>query len=349
MLSAPPFSLAAATRRLAQAARSLHGGWMQRDEVVMGTAIHVELWSDDARRGQAAMAAVMAEMHRIDAAMSPVKPSSELARINRDAGTRAVPLSEEMFVLLARALQFSQLSGGAFDISYAAAGQLYNYREGLAPTDAALHEACQHIGWQALELDASARTLRFGRPGMRIDLGGFAKGHAVDNAARILQQQHGIQHALVSAGGDSRAIGDRQGRPWSVAIRDPRNEAAVVALLPLIDTSVSTSGDYERCFLRNGKRHHHILDPRNGRSPEAVRSVTILGPDGLNTEALSKSVFVLGVAEGLRLVESMPDTDAVIVDAEGALHHSRGLLEGHELAAHAARIPLPPAARRSHA
>jgi thiamine biosynthesis lipoprotein len=300
-------------------------GWLVAEDVAMGTTVRVELWADDQHLGQAAAAAVLAEMHRIDAAYSPVKPGSELARVNREAGAHAVPVSAEMFSLLQRAQDFARLSDGAFDVTYAAAGVLYDYRAGVAPEPAALREACTQVGWRGLLLDPRARTVRFARPGMRIDLGGFAKGHAVDNGVALLRS-HGVEHALVAAGGDSHVLGDRRGRPWSVAVRDPRDAHNVVAVLPLVDAAVSTSGDYERCFVRQGVRHHHIVDPATGRSPDAVRSVTVIAHDGLTAEGLSKTVFVKGVAEGLRLVQRVPGADAVVVDAHGRLHHSEGLL-----------------------
>ena len=300
-------------------------GWLVRDEAIMGTAIRVELWCEDHAVGGAAIDAVMREMHRIDWAMSPHKPQSELSRINREAGAAPVRLSDEMWGLLQQAIAFSRLSDGAFDITYAAVGALYDYRAGSAPSEAQREQARALIGWQHLHLDARTRSLHFGRPGMRIDLGGFAKGHAVDNGVAILRR-HGIRHAMVSAGGDSHVLGDRRGRPWTVAIRDPRNADGIVAVLPLEDVAISTSGDYERYFERGGVRHHHLIDPRSGRSPDRVRSVTILAADGLTSEGLSKSVFVLGVEDGLKLVESQPGVDAVIVDAAGALHYSSGLL-----------------------
>ena len=303
------------------------GGWFHRDESIMGTAIRVELWCDDERMAQSAITAVMDEMHRVDHAMSPHKPQSELSRINRDAGHEAVPLSAEMYGLLERALGFSRFSDGAFDITFASVGNLYDYRAGTAPTAEALARGRAAIGWQHLHLDPSTRSVRFGRDGMRIDLGGFAKGHAVDNGTAILAEL-GIGHAIVTAGGDSRVLGDRRGRPWSIAIRDPRREGGVVAVLPLEDTAISTSGDYERYFERDGVRCHHLIDPRTGRSPDAVRSVTILAADGLTAEALSKTVFVLGVERGLALVETLDGVDAVVVDARGALHYSSGLLSG---------------------
>jgi thiamine biosynthesis lipoprotein len=316
-------------------------GWMRREEAIMGTAIGIELWAESRAQGDAAIEAVLAEMHRIDRAMSPFKPDSELSRVNRAAAVGPVPVSEELMRLLLRAADFSLLSGGAFDITFAAIGALYDYRAHVKPTAEQIAAARQAVGYRYLELDARRSTVRFCKPGMRIDLGGFAKGHAADNAAAILRA-HGIRHANVSAGGDSRVLGDRRGRPWSIGIRDPRKAGEVVAVLPLEDVSISTSGDYERYFDDGGERHHHLIDPATGRSPRGVRSVTVLADDGLTSEAMSKTVFVLGVHRGLRLVEAMPGVDAVVVDADGRLHFSSGLQVPTREAsrAGAGRIPM---------
>jgi FAD:protein FMN transferase len=326
------FSLSAMRRHFAASASALRwgaapDGWLSREEAIMGTAIRVELWADDPDDGEAAIAAVMAEMHRIDRLLSPYKEHSELSRINREAAQREVPVGAESMHLLQRSVQFSQMSGGAFDITYASLGHLFDYRQGVRPSDEQALRARRAIGWQHLILDPQASTIRFAMEGVRIDLGGFAKGHAVDNSIAILQQ-HGIAHAIVSAGGDSRVLGDRRGRPWTIAIRDPRRSDGVVAVLPLENVSISTSGDYERYFEEGGVRFHHLIDPHTGESPSAVRSVTILAPDGLTSEALSKTVFVLGAKRGFELVESMPDVDAVVVDAAGVLRFSAGLLAG---------------------
>ena len=322
--AATPAAFAAALVRRPPVARAPQAGWFKREEAIMGTAVTAELWADDALSGQAALDAVMAEMHRIDRAMSPHKADSELSRINRLAGTEPVRLSTEMFGLIERALGFSAVSGGAFDISYASVGHLYDYRARIAPGSSALVHARAAIGWRGLKLDRAARTLAFAHPGMRIDLGGFAKGHAVDNAVAILAGL-GIRHAFVSAGGDSRVIGDKRGRPWTIGVRHPRDAKALVAVLPLEDTAVSTSGDYERFFEADGVRHHHIIDPATGRSPATIHSVTILAADGLTAEALSKSLFVLGLERGMVLIESQPGVDAIVVDARGRLHYSTGL------------------------
>ena len=306
-------------------------GWCSREEAIMGTSVSIELWSDERAAGARAMQAVMDEMHRIDRLMSPYKPESELSRINRDAAQRPVPICAEMFDIISRSLHFSELSDGAFDITYASAGHLYDYRQNIKPTDEALARACAAIGYRNLLLDRRAQTIRFARDGVRIDLGGFAKGHAVDNGAAILAR-HGIRNAIVTAGGDSHVLGDRRGRPWTIAVRHPRRPGEVVAVLPLEDVAISTSGDYERYFEADGIRCHHVIDPRTGKSPSGIRSVTILADDGLTTEGLSKCLFVMGLDKGMRLIESLAGVDAVVVDAAGSLHFSSGLLAGGQQA-----------------
>jgi thiamine biosynthesis lipoprotein len=330
------WSKAKATSSVAAAACPVDaeaGQWLTREEAIMGTAIRVELWCEEPASGQAAIDAVLAEMHRIDRTMSPHKPDSELSRINRDAHREPVALSNEMFLLLVQAQRFAQLSHGAFDITFASVGTLYDYREGRAPDAQALARGRAAIGWRGLELDARTRSVKFAREGMCIDLGGFAKGHAVDNAAAILAR-HGIHHAHVAAGGDSRVIGDKRGRPWTIGVRDPRKADALVALLPLVDTAISTSGDYERFFERDGVRHHHIVNPATGESPRDVRSVTVLAADGLTCEAMSKAVFVLGTERGLDMVETLEGVDAIVVDAAGVLHASRGMSADRTAARH---------------
>jgi thiamine biosynthesis lipoprotein len=302
-------------------------GWLIREEAIMGTAVRVELKRDDRAAAEAAATAVMAEMHRIDRVMSPFKPESELSAINRDAAARPVAVSRELFDLIRRSIEFSELSGGAFDVTFSSVGHLYDYRAHVRPTEEAIARALPAVGYRHLRLDGKALTVGFARAGVHVDLGGIAKGLAVDNGIALLRAR-GIREALVSAGGDSRVLGAKDGRPWIIGIRDPRNSAGMVAKIPLVDAAISTSGDYERYFEENGTRHHHVIDPRTGKAAPGVRSVTIIGPDAVTTEGMSKPVFIKGVREGLRFVESLAGIDAVIVDDTGALHYSRGLQAG---------------------
>lgn len=305
-------------------ANPVFGEWFSRHEAIMGTAVDVELWSDDAAKANEAIAAVIAEMHHIDDTMSPFKPDSELSRINREAAQHPVPISREMYDILAKSIEFSKLSGGAFDVTFSSVGYLYDYRKHIRPTDAEIAEALPAISYRHLRLDPVKRTIRYDRDGVRVDLGGIAKGWAVDRSIEILKAR-GITNAMVMAGGDSRLLGDRRGRPWSVGIRNPFKQGEVIAVLPLQDTAISTSGDYERYFDEGGVRYHHIIDPKTGKSAHGVHSVTVLAADATTTEGLTKSIFVKGPVEGMRLIESMKGVDAIIVDAEGRLLYSDGL------------------------
>ena len=173
-------------------------------------------------------------------------------------------------------------------------------------------------------LDPEHHTVKFEHPGMRIDLGGIGKGYAVDHGIGILQAR-GFQHALVTAGGDSRIIGDRMGRPWVVGIRNPDDKNKVVTRIPIVNSAMSTSGDYERYFDEGGVRYHHIIDPRTGHSASKVRSATILGPTATETDGMSKTAFVLGPEKALEIINRMPQYDAIFVTPDGKVLYSNGL------------------------
>jgi thiamine biosynthesis lipoprotein len=300
--------------------------WYHEEAAVMGTAITVELWCEEPVRCKLLSDAVMQEMHRIDALMSTYKPESELSRVNARAAQEPVRVSRELLQLVTRALEFSTLTQGAFDITYASVGQYYDYRQGRKPTQEQLARSLPAIDYHHVRVDPENGSIAFTRPGVRIDLGGIAKGYAVDRSIAILQQA-GIDRALVSAGGDTRVIGERWGRAWNVGIRDPRDREGVVAMIPLQDLAISTSGDYERYFEEDGVRYHHILNPGTGKSTHAIHSATVIGANATTTDALSTSIFVLGAGKGLQLVDSLPDIEAVIIDSEGMMHYSTGLAQ----------------------
>jgi thiamine biosynthesis lipoprotein len=304
-----------------------HAVWVDDTEAIMGTRVYVQLWADDAAQGNAAIEAVMAEMRRIDTLMSHYRPDSQLSLINQRAATEPVQVDPELFDLIKLSTHFSEITEGAFDITYASVGYLYNYPLRVHPTEDQIKAALPAVNWRNLIFDAAHHTIRFGRPGMRIDLGGIGKGYAVDRGVALLKRR-GIAHALVTAGGDSRLLGDRLGRPWLVSIAhpdDPHNPDKVVTRIPLSDAAVSTSGDYERYFDEDGIRYHHIIDPHTGHSATKVRSATIIGPTATQTDGLSKTAFVLGPEKALAIVERMPDFDAVFVTPGGRLLYSKGL------------------------
>jgi thiamine biosynthesis lipoprotein len=180
------------------------------------------------------------------------------------------------------------------------------------------------IDYRFVKLDHLSSTVSFERAGVRINLGGIAKGYAVERGINLLRNA-GVAHAIVTAGGDSRLLGDRRGKPWMVGIRDPRVDGQVAISIPLADEAVSTSGDYERYFEEDGVRYHHILTPSTGKPASSVHSATVFGPDAVFTDALSTSVFVMGVDQGLRLIATLPDYESIVIDAAGQIYYSDGL------------------------
>lgn len=302
-----------------------HAEWLSADKTLMGTQVSVELWSDDPVVGLDAIDVVFAEVERLDLMMNPWNTASELARINREAGSSPVITTPEIVEVIDRALFYSRMSDGAFDISFASVGQYYGYREGKSPDASQIAQSKQDIDFRAIRLNVEARSISFDNPGLQIDLGGIAKGYAVDRAINILRRA-GITSAVVAAGGDTRILGDLGDRPRTIGIRHPRKKDEFVVMIPLENTAISTSGDYERFFIKDGVRFHHILDPDTGRSSKGAQSVSVLSPAGIDSDALSTTTFVLGLKRGLALINSLPGVDAIIIDAEGKLHYSDELL-----------------------
>ena len=299
----------------------------QFGEQVMGTHITLAVRGDDERAAEAATA-VFAEFRRVDELMSDWREDSDVSRINAAAGERAVKVDGELVALLSRAVRAGRETDGAFDITVGAFRGLWRFDEDLdesIPTDEAVAERVALVGYENLEIEADAQTVRLAEEGMRITLGGIAKGYAVDRAVSILREL-GVRHFILQAGGDLYVAGSRGDRPWRVGIRDPRGPRhASFAILELSDATFSTSGDYERGFVKDGVRYHHILDPDTGKPARKSRSVTVLADDALTADIWSTALFVLGPEKGLEKVEADPDLEAVFVDADNRVHVSSGL------------------------
>jgi len=305
--------------------QSARAEWIEHvEDGIMGTRIVVELWSDDEAKGNQAVQAVLDEMRHVDAAMSTYKPTSELSLVNAQAAKKPVPVSQELFDLLQTSIEYSKLTGGAFDITYASVGFMYDFRQRVRPDEGQIQGALPGINYRHLILDPKARTVKFAREGVRVDLGGIGKGHAVDRGIEVLLRR-GVKHALVTAGGDSRIIGDRFGHPWVIGIRHPDRKDEVLSRIPLEDAALSTSGDYERYFDENGVRYHHIIDPKTGHSASKVRSATIIGPTATRTDGLSKTAFVLGPERAIEIYNQLEDIDAILVAPDGRVMYTKGL------------------------
>lgn len=305
-------------------APSASAEWYADSQDKMGTRVEVRLWLEDPARAADLLAQSMDEFDRIEEGMSTYRESSEISRVNREAAIQPVPVSVELFSLTELALKISEVTGGAFDITYDSVGQFYDYRQHVRPDADEIDAHLPAIDYQLVELEPVTGSIRFLRPGVRINLGGIAKGYAVESVISLLRES-GVENALATAGGDTRLLGDRRGQPWIVGVRDPDDANGTVTRLALVDEAISTSGDYERFFIEDGVRYHHIIDPGTGSSAGSLRSVTIIGPDATMTDALSTSVFVLGAEDGLALIEKLDGYDAIVVDTERQVRLSRGL------------------------
>jgi FAD:protein FMN transferase len=262
---------------------------------------------------------------QFDERMSTFKPTSEVSYVNTHASQGPVHVSPELYDLTATALEYSEITHGAFDITYASVGYLYDFRKHQRPDEEQIARALPAIDYRHVILDPKNQTVSFSQKGVRIDLGGIAKGYSVDRGIDVLKSL-GYTRAYVGAGGDSRIIGDRFGKPWVVGIRDPRKgEGNVIARIPLVDAAISTSGDYERFFEEKGVRYHHIIDPHTGHSASKVRSATVIGPNATRTDGLSKTAFVLGPEKAMEIYNRLDDIDAIIVKLDGTVVYSKGM------------------------
>jgi thiamine biosynthesis lipoprotein len=307
--------------------------WKKHAYSTMGTNIFIEVYHEQEALREQAIAAVMQEMERINQRYSTYISTSELSELNRVAAARAanpelalggVEVSKELFELLLLSQKLAEITGGAFDVTYASVGYLYSYPDKQKPSDEQIASLLSAVNYQLLQLDADNLTVTFLNKDVKIDLGGIAKGFAVDNSIQILKQL-GIKNALVTAGGDTRLLGDRLGKPWIVGIRDPRDRDKQAVLIPLAESAMSTSGDYERYFEEDGVRFHHILSPKTGKSTYEVQSVSIIGPQSVYNDALSTAVFVMGLEKGIGLINSLPEFEAIVMDNKRRMHYSQGL------------------------
>lgn len=282
--------------------------------------------------GQGARDAVLAafdEMRRIEAMTSRFVPTSDVSRVNQAAGLDPVQVSDETFMLLEKARECSELSGGAFDVTVGPIVDAWGFGTGSprVPDPAVLAKAQSLVDFRAMELDPVQKTARLAAPGMSIDLGGIAKGYAADRAAAVLRER-GVKHALIDAGGNIVAVGTRpDGSPWHIGIRDPRGSSPTDTIGPVVkveDEAVVTSGDYERFFIEDGHRYHHIFDPKTGRPADRAQSATIIASNSLDADMLSTAVFVLGPVEGPKILTGLDGVSAMVVGPDGHLTFSPG-------------------------
>jgi thiamine biosynthesis lipoprotein len=294
----------------------------------MGSEVRVTAWTADQAGAADAFDALFAEFDRLDSLLSVWKPGSDVLRLNQAAGQAPVPVSRETIEILQAAARASAWTDGKFDITFGAFADVWRFdhdQDNRVPSAAEIASRLPLVDHRRVTIDAAGGTALVEARGMRIHLGGIGKGYAVDRAAAMLRA-YGIRDFLLQFGGDLYVGGHPGDGSWRLGITDPRGEPNdSFAMLELSDATFSTSGDYERFFIADGVRYHHLLDPDTGEPARGSRSVTIVATSAMLADALSTGVFIMGAQAGMALVERLPDVEAVIVSAGNEVLISSGL------------------------
>jgi thiamine biosynthesis lipoprotein len=299
-----------------------------REHISMGAPVQLSAWTDDEPRAERAFVAAFTEFDRLDTLLSVWKEGSDVERLNVAAGRGPVSVSGDTLTVLEHAIEVGGWTEGKFDITFGALSDVWRFdhdQDDTIPTPSEIAARVPLVDYRQVVVDRRAGTAVIRRAGMRVHLGGIGKGYAVDRVVTILRQ-HGLRDFMVQSGGDLYVSGMKDGQPWRLGIRDPRGPAdRVFASLDLSDRTFSTSGDYERSFMANGVRYHHLLDPASGQPARQSRSVTIVSARAVVADALSTGVFVLGPERGMALIEKLPDVEGVIVSSRNEVLVSSGL------------------------
>ena len=334
-LAASLFLIAACTKPVS--------GLVERTHASMGSELRLSAWTADETAASAAFEEVFREFERLEDLLSTWRDGSDIQRLNAAAGKHPVPAGAELRDILRTARQVSEWTGGKFDVTFGVMSGLWKFdyqnKDGTIPDPNEVVRRRKLIDYHELVVDEDAGAAFLRREGMIANLGGIGKGYAVDRARDILRAR-GFRDFMIQFGGDVYAAGHRDDRPWRLGIQDPRGPAnSIFASADLSDSTFSTSGDYERFFIKDGRRYHHILDPATGEPAMGCRSVTIMTDSATIADGLSTGVFILGPEAGMALIERLPGIEGVIVSANNAVLVSSGLKDRVTLLAPPADAP----------
>jgi len=317
-------------------------GTFRRSEFLLDTIVTITVVADSENEADNAIEKAFQEIKRLGGLVDFFSPESEISAINRNAGISPVAVSPDTYALLEKAAEVSSRTNGAFDITVGAVVSLYDFHRKTRPSGALIKERLPLVNFRDVILDRNGQTAFLRRKGMTVDAGGIAKGYAADRAVEVLKSA-GIKAALVAVAGDIRAYGLKPGgKPWKVGIRDPRGKSPddIIAVLELRDAAVSTSGDYERFFMEDGKRIHHLIDPKTGYPARGVMSVTVVGPLAVYTDSLATALFISGIEKGLDIAGTF-GYDALMIDETGGTHMTDSLKDRITLRPRTKTAPKP--------
>ena len=294
---------------------------------LMGTRFEITVVAPNEDIGYININEAVAEIQRIEKLISSWDADSETSKINKNAGIRPVRVSQELFELIERALSLSQVTDGAFDITYASLDKVWRFDGTMttAPSESEIAHSVAKIGYEKVILNSGSHSVFLTEKGMRIGFGAIGKGYAADKAKALLMSKE-VKAGIINASGDLTTWGTKSnGENWMVGITNPLEKEKVFAWLPVIESSVATSGNYEKFLSFGGEKYSHIIDPRTGYPTKGISSVTIFAKKVELCDALATAVFVLGRDTGMHLINQLDGVEAVIVDSDNKIHKTNGI------------------------
>lgn len=296
----------------------------ERTTLLMGSRFDITVTAESQREADQYIDTAIAEVSRIESQISSWSPTSQTAEINRNAGMGPVQVDRELFELIQRSIKISEVTDGAFDISYASMDQIWKFDGSMTemPSETSIENAVKNVGYENIILDEPNSTVFLKNKGMKIGFGGIGKGYAADKAKELLIEE-GCSGGIINASGDMSTWGTQpDGSEWMVALTNPMNNNNAFALLRLKRGAVVTSGDYEKYVEFNGTRYAHIINPKTGYPSTGIVSVSVFAPSAELADALATAVFVQGVDVGLDRINQIPGVECVIIDSNGDVHKS---------------------------
>ena len=293
--------------------------------MLMGGRFDITIVGRDSANAETNINAVIAEITRIENLISDWKPTSQVSEVNANAGIRPVQVDREVFDLTERAVALSKLTGGAFDISFAAMDRIWKFDGSMTemPTAEAILKSVEKVGYQNIILDKAHTTIFLKKKGMKIGFGALGEGYATDRC-RDMMLEKGIKAGIVNASGDMSAWGKQpDGSDWVIGITDPNRQGELFAVVPLRQGAVVTSGSYEKFVVFNDKRYSHIINPATGYPATGLTSVTVFGPSAEKANGFSTSLMVMGKDAGMKLINNYPEFSCIMITDEGKVITSR--------------------------
>ena len=294
---------------------------------MLGSPFEMTVVAKDSVQGNEFIDLAVAEVKRVEYLISDWIPTTQISQVNKNAGIKPVKVDKEVFDLVSRAIKVSQITSGAFDISYASMDRIWKFDGSMKamPTEEAIKKSVSKIGYKNIILDPKEQTIFLKNEGMKLGLGGIGQGYIADKVKELLFSK-GCVSGIVNVSGDINAWGKQpDGKPWTVGIVNPLNKNKIFATFPLENSAVETSGSYEKFVIFNGIRYAHIIDPRTGYPAQGVVSVSVFAKQTEIADALATGIFVLGVEVGLDLVNQLKGIQCIIVDDKGKIHSSKGI------------------------